>query len=78
MLPQCQHTQYSPRIEVIAVKYFHAIPKKYVTGHNQKIHTNKVYMLTKYDYNYILEKISFRDKTEYERYVEVYSDDKEK
>ena len=35
-------------------------------------------MLTKYDYNYILEKISFRDKTEYERDVEVYSDDKEK
>ena len=33
--------------------------------------------LTGYDYDCILEEIDFREKIEFERYVEVYIDDKE-
>ena len=52
-------------------------PKVYVLGHKGiKNHIKIAYMLTDSDYEYILEKFVRQQTIEFERDVEVYSDDK--
>ena len=52
-------------------------PKVYVTGHKKKDISRHPICLTDYDYNYILEEIGRWGKIDFERDVEIYSDDKE-
>ena len=84
-----QHTQYHliavptltilhPRLEVNAETYFHAIPKIVCTSTQAKqFISRQPIWLTDSDYDYILEGIGRQDKIEFERDVEVHSDDEE-
>ena len=45
--------------------------------YTKKAISRQLIFLSDFDYDYILEEIGCRDKTEFERYVEVYSDDEE-
>ena len=49
----------------------------YVTGHKKKHISIQPICLNDSDYDYVLEEIGCQDKTEFERYVEVYTDNKE-
>ena len=66
-----------PRLEIIAVTDFHAIPKSVCTRAKAKNISIQPICLTNSDYDYILEEIGRQDKIEYERDVEVLSDDEE-
>ena len=67
-----------PRLEVNAVADFHAILKSVCNRTQAKIAISRQPIcLTDSDYDYILEEIGCRDKIEFERDVEVYSDDEE-
>ena len=67
-----------PRLEVITVTAFHAIPKSVCTRTQaKKVISRQPIDFTDSDYDYILEEVGRRDKDEFEIYVEVYSDDKE-
>ena len=75
-VPTC--TIIHPWIEVNAVTYFHDIPKSVCNRTQAKKYIlRQPICLTDSDYDYMLEEIGFQDKIEFERYVEVYSDDKE-
>ena len=50
-------------------------PKVYVTGQTQKNTSRHLICLTDSDYDYILEEIGRQETIEFERDVEVYSDD---
>ena len=67
-----------PRLEVNAVTDFHAIPKSVCTRTQAKksISRHPIY-LTDSDYDYILEENGRQEKIEFERDVEVHSDDEE-
>ena len=53
-------------------------PQVYFPGHRQKNPSKgSLYFLTDSDYDYILEEIVRRDKTDFEREVDVYRDDME-
>ena len=52
-------------------------PKVYVTGHKEKSISRYPICLTDSDYDHILEEVGRWDKIEFERDVEVYSDDEE-
>ena len=52
-------------------------PQVYVPGHRQKKISRQPICLTDSDYDYILEEIGRWDKIEFEREVDVYSDDME-
>ena len=67
-----------PRLEVNAVTYFHAIPKIVCNSTQSKeaISIQPICLTGSYN-DYILEEIGRRDKIEFERYLEVYSDDEE-
>ena len=67
-----------PRLEVIAVTVFHAMPKSVCNRKQAKksISIQPIF-LTDSDYDYISEEIGRRDKIEFEIYVEVSSDDEE-
>ena len=67
-----------PQPEVNALTDFHTIPKSVCARTQAKKDISKhPIFLTGSDYDYILEEIGRRDKIEFERDVEVYSDDKE-
>ena len=67
-----------PQLEVNPVTDFHAITKSICTSTQSKTSISRhPVCLTDSDYDYILEKIGRRDEIEFERDVEVYSDDKE-
>ena len=73
-LPTC--TIPHPRLEVNAVTDFHALTESVCTRTQaKKIISRQPICLTDSDYDYILEENIRRDKTEFERYVEVYRDD---
>ena len=63
---------------VNAITYFHAIPTS-VCSRTQakKAISRQPICLSDYDYDYILEEIDQRDKIEFEREIDVYSDDME-
>ena len=67
-----------PQLEVDAITDFHAIPTS-VCSRTQakKIISRQPICLTDADYDYILEEIGRGDKIEFEREVDVYSDDME-
>ena len=72
-VPTCTilHTQ----IEVNAVTYFNAILKRICTStHAKKSISRQPVFLTDSEYDYILEEIGRQEKFQFERYVEVYSD----
>ena len=52
-------------------------PQVYVTGHRQKTISRQPIFLTDADHDYILEEIGRRDKIDFEREVDVYSDNME-
>ena len=52
-------------------------PQVYVPEHRKKAISRQPICLTDADYDYILEKIGRREKNEFKREVEVYSDDME-
>ena len=64
-----------PRLEVNAVTDFHTIPKSVCNRTQEKIISRQPMRLTDSGYDYILEEISRQEKIEFERNVEVYSDD---
>ena len=69
-------TMINPQLEVNAETDFNSIPTSVCTRTQGKKAISKHPIgMTDSDYDYILEEISRRDKTEFERYVEVYSDD---
>ena len=67
-----------PQFEVNAITDFHAIPTS-VCSRTQakKSISRQPICLTDSDYDYILEEIGRRDKIEFERDVDVYSDNME-
>ena len=67
-----------PQLECDAITYFHAIPTS-VCSRTQakKAISSQPISLTDADYNYILKEIGRREKIEFEREVDVYSDDME-
>ena len=66
------------RLEVSAITYFHDKPKSVCNRIQvKKFISRHPICLTDSDYNYILEKIDHRYKIEFERDVEVYSDNEE-
>ena len=71
------HNPYQ-KLEVNSVSNFHEIPRS-VCNRTQakKAIPRQPICLTDYDYDKILEEIGRRDKIEFERDVEVYSDDEE-
>ena len=67
-----------PQLEVNAVTYFHAIPTSVCTRTQaKKFISRQLICLTDSEYDYILEEIGRRDKIDFERDVEVYSDEEE-
>ena len=52
-------------------------PQVYVLGHRKKAISRQLIRLTDADYDYILEEIGRQDKIEFEREIDVYSDDTE-
>ena len=67
-----------PQLEVDAISYFHAITTSVCsTTQAKKAISRQPICLTDADYDYVLEEIGCRDKFEFEREVDVYSDDME-
>ena len=67
-----------PQLEVDAIIYFHAIPTSvFYRTQAKKSMSRQPICLTDADYDYILEEIGRRDKIDFEREVDVYSDDME-
>ena len=66
------------QLEVNAVTDFHSIPTSVcIRAQEKKAISIQPICLTDYDYDYILKEIGRQDKIEFERDVEVYSDDME-
>ena len=75
-MPTC--TILHPQLEVNAITDFHAIPTSVCNRtQGKKSISRQPICLTDSDYNYILEEIGRRDKIEFERDVDVYSDNME-
>ena len=67
-----------PQLEVDAITDFHAIPTSVCSRtQGKKVISRQPICLTNADYDYILEEIGRRDKIEFEREVDTYSDDME-
>ena len=67
-----------PQLEVNAITDFRAIPTSVCSMTQAKISISRQPIcLSDYEYDYILEEIYQRDKIEYEREIDVYSDDME-
>ena len=64
-----------PWLEVNAVNIFTQYPNMYVKGNKKKSISRQPICFTGSDYDYILEEICRQEKTCFERYVEVYSDE---
>ena len=72
------HKILHPKLEVNAVTDFHVIPKSLCTRTQAKQSISRQRIcLTDSGYYYILEEIGHQEKIEFERYVDVYSDDEE-
>ena len=64
-----------PQLEGDAITEFHAIPTSICSiTQAKKIISRKPICFTDADYDYILEEIGRRDKIEFEREIDVYSD----
>ena len=75
-MPTC--TIIHSQLEVNAVTDFHTIPTSICTmTQAKKSISRQPIRLTDSDYNYILEEIGRQEKIDFERDVEVYSDNKE-
>ena len=75
-VPTC--TIIHPRLEGDAITDFHAIPTSiFSRTQAKKAISRQPICLSDSDYDYILEEIGCRDKIEFERNVDVYSDDME-
>ena len=67
-----------PQLEGDAITDFRAIPTSICSRKQAKKATSRQPIcLSDYDYDYILEEIDQRDKIEFEREIDVYSDDME-
>ena len=67
-----------PQLEVNAITDFHAIPTSVCSRTQAKKSISmQPICLTDADYDYILEEIGHRDRIEFEREVDVYSDNME-
>ena len=67
-----------PQLKANAVTYFHTIHTSVCTSTQaKKSISRQPICLTDSDYDYILEEIGRQDKIEFERDVDVYSDDME-
>ena len=67
-----------PKLEVSAITDYHAIPTSICSRTQaKKAIPRQPICLSDYEYDYILEEIDQRDKIEYEREIDVYSDDME-
>ena len=67
-----------PQLEGDAITDFHAIPTSICSRTQaKKAISRQPICLSDFDYNYILEEIDQRDKIEFEREIDVYSDDME-
>ena len=66
-----------PQLEVNAITYFHAIPTSVCSRTQKKSISGQPICLTDAYYDYILEEIGCQDKIEFERELDVYSDDME-
>ena len=67
-----------PQLEVYAITDFHAIPTSVCSRtQSKKSISRQPICLTDADYDYILEEIGRRDKIDFEREVDVYSNDME-
>ena len=67
-----------PKLEGDAIKEFHAIPTSICSiTQAKKAISRQPICLTDADYDYISEEIDQRDKIEFEREIDVYSDDME-
>ena len=72
------HTILHPRLEVNTVTDLYDIPNSVCNRTQEKKYIpRQPICLTDSDYNYILEEIGRQDIIEFERYVDVYSDDEE-
>ena len=75
-VPTC--TILHPKLEVNAITDYNAIPTSICSiTQAKKTISRQPICLTDADYDYILEEIDQRDKIEYEREIDVYSDDME-
>ena len=67
-----------PQLEGDAITDFHAIPASiFSRTQEKKSISRQPICLSDFDYDYILEEIDQRDKIEFEREIDVYSDDME-
>ena len=67
-----------PQLEVNVITDFHAIPTSLCSGTQaKKSISRQPICLNDADYDYILEEIGRQEKTDFERDVEVYSDNEE-
>ena len=67
-----------PQLEGNAITYFHAIPTSICSRTQaKKAISRQPICLTGADYDYILEEIGRQYKIEFEREIDVYSDDME-
>ena len=67
-----------PQLEVNTIKDFHTIPTSVCSRiQAKKVISRQPICLTDADYDYILEEIGRREKIEFERDVDIYSDDME-
>ena len=65
-----------PKLEVNAITDYHTIPTSICSiTQSKKAISRQPICLSDYEYDYILEEIDQQDKIEYEREIEVYSDD---
>ena len=72
------HTIIHPQLEGDAITDFHAITTSICSRKQaKKSISRQPICLSDFDYDYILEKIDQRDKIEFEREIDVYSDDME-
>ena len=67
-----------PKLEVNTITDFHTIPTSICSRTQaKKAMSRQPICLSDFDYDYILEEIDQRDKIEFEREIDVYSDDME-
>ena len=67
-----------PKLEVNAITDFRAIPTSICSRTQaKKAISRQPICLSDYEYDYILQEIDQREKIEYEREIDVYSDDME-
>ena len=75
-MPTC--TILHPQLEGDAITDFHAIPTSICSRTQaKKSISRQPICFSFFDYDYILEEIDQRDKIEFEREIDVYSDDME-